>query len=413
MNQDLETELIAALYRSVLGRSPDPIGLMNFLGLFRPGRPVGQVVEQIVESLLKSEEFRKRRPTTIQSAAFFECAIQEGTVGANNRLAVSASEPTALLRLAARKVDRFIVEELVGGNSLHRLVDLLFFMRSSLREYGHISGLDRFNSFFGTSVVQRALSMAGFGVEHVRRVPGNSIETRATPVESASGFSNKLYVIGDSHVRFLAGRDDATGGKNLDNAALQYEGFSAGFIGMHIGPALAFNLNRYGTKTRAREKIEFLLERHVPRTATIAFCFGEIDCRYHVCRQAETGGISVAEAAGNVAYEYLEFLDSIERAETNRVIYLPCVVTSADDWPDPEFPIYGTHVARVSAMLEFNRIMKSEATRRGIYVIDLLPRLSDGNYFPNPQFMIDPIHLSQDARFVLHELFPNGFMNNL
>ncbi len=111
---------------------------------------------------------------------------------------------------------------------------------------------------------------------------------------------NQIAVIGDSHAYFFSGHEDVFSGHEHVSPVLFLRKLSArgwrintiysmtNFRVFHLGPALAYNLNKYGTSTLAREKTEFLLTHGLIAANQPVMCsFGEIDCRVHVLRYVQ------------------------------------------------------------------------------------------------------------------------------
>ena len=123
-----------------------------------------------------------------------------------------------------------------------------------------------------------------------------------------------FFVIGDSHVNFFCGYEKLTGSPLIINN--KFTGINCqpnplvnNFFVFHLGPALAYNLNKYGSQTQAREKIEFLLGSGIiPKGSAILCAFGEIDMRVHVLKQAEKKNISFERVADEILDNYMEFL---------------------------------------------------------------------------------------------------------
>ncbi len=63
------TELIAAAYRAVLGRTPDPQGLEHYTRLLNE-MPVAQGFERILRGLVRSKEFREKHGANVTQPAF-------------------------------------------------------------------------------------------------------------------------------------------------------------------------------------------------------------------------------------------------------------------------------------------------------------------------------------------------------
>lgn len=119
---------------------------------------------------------------------------------------------------------------------------------------------------------------------------------------------------------------------------------------LHLGPALAYNLNRNNTKTKAREKIEYLIrKKYLPPQSTILCCFGEIDLRVHILKLAENRNQSQRNLIDNTLNNYIDFL--LFLTKNNYQVYCwGAIATQKDDAPNNlEFPKYGKEIDRNKA----------------------------------------------------------------
>ena len=124
--------------------------------------------------------------------------------------------------------------------------------------------------------------------------------------------NNAIVVLGDSHCGFFAGNETLKL-LNIINAPREvinfYDDKLPQFCTVHIGQSLAYNLNRYGSTTMTREKVDLLFnQKWFNSNAKILFSFGEIDLRVHVLRQAEKQNVSYEIIVDNVIENYLQFL---------------------------------------------------------------------------------------------------------
>jgi predicted SAM-dependent methyltransferase len=223
----------------------------------------------------------------------------------------------------------------------------------------------------------------------------------------SNGQIEKIHVIGDRHVRLLAGKDEISGA--VHNVCRIFDGFSAKFTSYHIGPGLAFSLNKRGTKTLALEQIEQVLKKKIiPTGSQPMFSFGEIDCRFHVCRQAERQGESIRKIVADICVVYIEFLDEIALQGYRVSVWAPFATTWLDRWDDPDHPVYGTYEARSEAVRQFNEVMSDYCRIRGYGFFSVFGKvqLPDGSV--DRSFFYDPLHLSQKARRFVHAFFPEG-----
>lgn len=188
-----------------------------------------------------------------------------------------------------------------------------------------------------------------------------------------------------------------------------YLGLIKNFRAFHLGPALAFNLNKYGTSTMAREKAEFLLKyRFIDKNQPVLCAFGEIDCRVHVLRQAEKRGGDFRPVVDEIASCYLEFLKYLAREHQ---VYVWGAVPSQSDTSEinPNFPRYGTEIQRNLATEYFNGTMKNICNEHGFKFVSIFSSLIDSNYRTKREYIADGCHLSQKAwEFAIPEFMKHG-----
>ncbi len=181
------------------------------------------------------------------------------------------------------------------------------------------------------------------------------------------------------------------------------------FYTFHLGPALAFNMNRYGTSTKAREKAEILFSHgFIRKNQAVMFALGEIDCRVHVLRHAEKRGGDFRPVVDEIAANYSEFL---KYAAQEHPVYVWGAVPSQKDFAldNPEFPRYGTEIQRNLATEYFNRRMKAVCEENGFKFFSIFHKLIDSSYRTKSEYIADGCHLSQRAwEFAAEEFRQQG-----
>ena len=92
----------------------------------------------------------------------------------------------------------------------------------------------------------------------------------------------KLICIGDSHASFFSGQN-----KMQPEFPGQSDNQIAGLEGVRLGAVLAYSLHRSNTQEKGREKLFQKIQSLNTTEHAVMLCFGEIDCRYHILKQAE------------------------------------------------------------------------------------------------------------------------------
>lgn len=213
-----------------------------------------------------------------------------------------------------------------------------------------------------------------------------------------------LHCIGDSHASFFSGEE-----RMQPSWPRRSRDRIRGLRGYRVGPALAYNLVREGTTTRGRERVREILST-LPHGSHVMLCFGEIDCRAHLSRQAARQDRPVGELVDDCVERYLAAGAEIA-AMGFAVSYWQVPPPSLHAEPGGEFPIEGSFEQRLAITRAFNQTLASGAARHGHGMISVFDHLTDASGTPLPHYFLDGIHLSQHAMPValaaLREAFPD------
>jgi len=198
-----------------------------------------------------------------------------------------------------------------------------------------------------------------------------------------------IHCIGDSHICFFFGSDvyeDTINGSSLIPHFKIY----------HVGPSLAYNLCKSGTKVMGREKTFGVLENVIPVGSTVMLCFGEIDCRYHILRQAKKQNKDTRTIADDCIGRYFDFIKEIKAKGYEVLVW--AVIPSARDYGyrDPIYPRLGTCAERNDLTRYFNERLENLLAGESIKFISIFEQLIDGGNITKDQFYIaDKVHISQ------------------
>jgi hypothetical protein len=203
-----------------------------------------------------------------------------------------------------------------------------------------------------------------------------------------------VHVIGDSHVALFSGSD-----RMIDAWPRSSKDPSGRFRAFRLGPVLAYRLCDLATTARGREKLlTTLAYGPVPPKGTVMLCFGEIDCRYHLLRQAELQGRDAEEVVSECVARYARVV-----LEVQAMGFATCVwgvipaneVTPAEE--DPECPSWGTARERTVVARMFNDMLADRLEPHGVPVISIFDRLVGPDGLPTRGYYMDSVHLSQTA----------------
>jgi hypothetical protein len=199
-----------------------------------------------------------------------------------------------------------------------------------------------------------------------------------------------VHCIGDSHASFFGGEE---------RMQPSWPRLSSDRIprvrSYRIGPALAYNLVREGTASGGRERMLEVLDT-LPCGSRVLLCFGEIDCRAHLAKQAARRGLPFEEVVAACVARYLEAGAEVG-ARGFRVAYWQVPPPSLHAVAGGEFPIEGTFEERLAITRCFNRLLAAGAAAQGQAFVSVFDQLTDDAGLPLAHYFLDGIHLSQHA----------------
>jgi hypothetical protein len=223
------------------------------------------------------------------------------------------------------------------------------------------------------------------------------------------GWFPKFLAVGDSHTRFLAGKDDTENGEDIPHAK-RYAGFAAHFDALHLGPGLAYNLDRAGSKTKIFERVNALIDAGtISGKTTTVFSFGEIDCRSHVVPQSQRQGKSIELVVADICSRYKRFLEHVINRGMKPAVWGPIASTLNQNYGDPDAPANGTLEERNHAITVFNDMMRDVCGALRVPFLGIARGLMK-DFQTTSEFYCDDIHASQRARRFLWALMPDGKM---
>ncbi|MEI7850860.1 MAG: hypothetical protein WCH86_03425 [Kiritimatiellales bacterium] len=212
--------------------------------------------------------------------------------------------------------------------------------------------------------------------------------------------NNTIIVTGDSHTYFFSGQEVIRPRKIAYHHGVinSSENLLPKLSPIHIGPVLAFNANKYGTKTRGREKVDYLIKKRIiERGAQVLFCYGEIDIRNHVVRQAGNQGIAMESVVDKVLANYLSFLVSMRDAGFRVACWGPTPSFPDAEKPSDDFPVHGDEITRNKATLYFNERLKNLCQQNNLGFISIAEKLIDERGRIRQDYLADGCHLHQKA----------------
>ena len=201
----------------------------------------------------------------------------------------------------------------------------------------------------------------------------------------------RIHCVGDSHTSFFSGQLEMQ--PRWPDRSHDLWPF---FRSYRVGPALAFNLCRTGTRSKGRERLFKVLRRKVPAGERVLLCFGEIDCRAHLIRQSETRGVPVADLAAECVSRYFQVVREVRALNYQVMIWnvIPPTITTCLDC---EYPVAGTFEERMSVTRVFNSLLLKHCEQESIPFISIFDAILDASGIPDQRYFVDGIHLGPEA----------------
>jgi hypothetical protein len=111
-------------------------------------------------------------------------------------------------------------------------------------------------------------------------------------------------------------------------------------------------------------------DRNIHDGDTVVWCFGEIDVRCHVIRQARLQNTSVDAIVAGSAQTYLRSVDEITREAGRCNTILLAVIPPTNQANNPDFPTVGSLVERIRARVLLNEALEREGAARGFQFLN-------------------------------------------
>lgn len=218
----------------------------------------------------------------------------------------------------------------------------------------------------------------------------------------------KLHCIGDSHCSFFLGYNEIPAeypfvAKSLIQNIYCYR----------LGASLAFNVNKYNSATNSRQKIEQIIASLNPNEDIILLCFGEIDCRAHILKQAEKLQLDYKKVIENCISNYLEMVTVIRNKGYSVLLWNAVYSANYEEKnTELEFPYYGTVQERNKVTAEFNLQLANKTLEIGIDFLNISALLIDKQSgLTKDKYYFDSVHLN-NRLFVLVVKKINAIFNN-
>lgn len=164
-----------------------------------------------------------------------------------------------------------------------------------------------------------------------------------------------------------------------------------------MGGATAFNLDKEGSTTGSREKLEEALTHVKPDRDVVLLILGEIDSRIHIFNQYEKRGRKQTfdELIEATVERYGAVVLRLKRDGYRVVIHS----VPATPYQDNIFEVehYADDEVRAQIVREFNRQLAEWSAAHGVEYLDMYSVVSDDRGFIRRELTSDGTHLNESA----------------
>lgn len=226
-----------------------------------------------------------------------------------------------------------------------------------------------------------------------------------------------IYIIGDSHVSVFSGTDTTHDGlRHIQPEFGTCYTLSQGQLRQHVNrfeqriphfcPIKTGSNTAYNSFNKLPRIEQAILEYGVTEKDYVFLCFGEIDIRNHIGFNTDKQGISFEDGIKICIDRYLNTILYLKNKGINIGVYGSPASSVGNQTPID----YGNVIFRNKMTLIFNSYLGDKCTENNIPFVDISKSLilSDGT--TDSKFIMDDIHLSQEAMPLLIEAF-SKFIN--
>lgn len=203
-----------------------------------------------------------------------------------------------------------------------------------------------------------------------------------------------IIVMGDSHTCFFSGNEDLARIPIKNGISTCNQKNDMPFTVLHLGPCLAYNSDRYGSKNQVREKIEWLDKHFLLQNDTIIISLGEIDIRTHVFKYSDSD--TYKESVDEIISHYKELLFWLKDRGYNVICYGPIGSLKDSVSPDEYRPKTGSEEQRNMAGRYFNKELNKLCDENGLKFFTLFYDMVNDDNITDARFLSDDdLHLGQ------------------
>ena len=204
-----------------------------------------------------------------------------------------------------------------------------------------------------------------------------------------------INCIGDSHASFFSGFD-----RMIPEWPQKGKNFLGNIAAYRIGAILAYSLQKKRHKGR---KLLFNITKTLnPENDIVMLCFGEIDCRTQIVKQARSKNMSIEQTVEFTVKKYFSVIMEIKDLGFKTWAW-NVILPQMQHIDSEECPSVGTYNERKESTQLFNEKLRCLCARNGVKFVYIADKISNEHY-------MDGIHLSQKAMpIMIRKLEDMGF----
>ena len=186
-----------------------------------------------------------------------------------------------------------------------------------------------------------------------------------------------IVAIGNSHAHVFTGGHPACESYAEQN-----------FVSISIGPIIAYNFKQHHLS-----KVERIVKSLLDNTLVI-LVVGEVDCRWHIPKQAELQKRSIEDVTNEVVDRYFEGVLDTKKIHDKVACFGVHPTTLGGHSDNPDQPVYGNWQTRNATCVAFNKRLQNLCEKNGVGFITIYDKLVDEENKTREEFYMDYCHLN-------------------
>lgn len=195
---------------------------------------------------------------------------------------------------------------------------------------------------------------------------------------------SKIFCIGNSHANFFTGAHPATMGESRRN----------GFVSYCLGPTIAYHFYDH----HLPKVMEYLEVSDIDKNNDcVMLVVGEVDCRWHLPKQAELQNRSVFEVTEECLERYWRCITDLVYRGYNVIGWGGHPSTNEGHSDDPGSPVYGDVYTRNLIGMYWDGYMRGACSVDDTPFLSIFQDLLNSDYTTKMEYYMDYCHLNERA----------------